>query len=163
MKPADLLALLRDFCADKRAQRNRHAANAQLVRVYDFNNTYQYILNREDAHVSWLRQAIESLGGTLPEASAAVTPPPARAGGDQTPEIVRGDAEATRALVEKWQGRFGAVTNARHQLMLSVIVGEMREHQRFFEQAAAGRNDLLGRRTSGMDPVGGVLPTRWVE
>jgi hypothetical protein len=47
--------------------------------------------------------------------------------------------------------------------MLDVILGEMREHQRFFEQATAGRTDLLGRRTSGSQPVGGVLATRWVE
>ncbi len=160
MKPADLLALLRDFYADKRAQRDRHAANARLVRVYDFNNTYQYILNREDAHLTWLREAIESLGGTVP-APPEQAPEAARL--DSTAGAVRSDAETTRALVEKWQGRFGTVTDARHKLMLNVIVGEMREHQRFFEQAAAGRTDLLGRRTSGMDPVGGVMPTRWVE
>ena len=30
--------------------------------------------------------------------------------------------------------------------MLRVMLGEMREHLRFFEQAVAGREDLLGRR-----------------
>ncbi len=163
MKPAELLALLRDFYTDKRAQRNRHAASARLVRVYDFNNTYQYILNREDAHLSWLREAIELLGGTLTEPPAPAEPTAVPARSDPTAETVRGDAETTRALIEKWQGRFDAVTHARHRLMLNVVLGEMREHQRFFEQAAAGRTDLLGRRTSGMDPVGGVMPTRWVE
>ena len=55
------------------------------------------------------------------------------------------DARANAAFIEKWQGRVETVTNARHRGMLRVILGEMREHQRFFEQAAAGRDDLLGR------------------
>ena len=37
------------------------------------------------------------------------------------------------------------------------------EHQRLFEQAAAGFEDLLGRRTGGVPRVGAVLPTRWLE
>jgi rubrerythrin len=162
VKPVDLLALLGDFYAEKCAQRARHEANARAVRVYDFNNTYQYVINREDAHLSWLREAIESAGGSLPDAVADVQASPP-SGTDATAETVRGDAQATQALVGRWQGRFDAVTNARHRLMLNLILGEMREHQRFFEQAAAGRNDLLGRRTSGTEPVGAVLPVRWVE
>ena len=163
MRPADLLALLRDFYSDKRAQRARHESSALAVREYDFNNTYQYVINREDLHLSWLRDAIESLGGTAPDAAAGTAAPAAPAGKDATAAIVRDDAQTTRALVERCQSRVGAVTHARHRLMLNVILGEMREHQRFFEQASAGRTDLLGRRTSGSQPVGGVLATRWVE
>jgi hypothetical protein len=37
------------------------------------------------------------------------------------------------------------------------------EHKRFFEQAALGFEDLLGRRTAGAERVGAVLPTRWLE
>jgi hypothetical protein len=47
--------------------------------------------------------------------------------------------------------------------MLNVILGESVEHQTLFEQAAAGFEDVLGRRTRGVARVGGVLPTRWVE
>ena len=48
--------------------------------------------------------------------------------------------------------------------MLRVILGETREQQRFFEQALAGRNDLLGIRTEKAGArVGAVLPTRWLE
>jgi hypothetical protein len=47
--------------------------------------------------------------------------------------------------------------------MLNVILGESLEHKRLFEQAAAGMEDLLGRRTGGVERVGGVLPTRWLE
>jgi hypothetical protein len=47
--------------------------------------------------------------------------------------------------------------------MLNVILGESMEHKRFFDQAAAGFEDLLGRRTPNAERVGGVLPTRWLE
>ena len=40
--------------------------------------------------------------------------------------------------------------------MLNVILGESMEHKRLFEQAAAGFEDLLGRRTDGAERVGGV-------
>jgi hypothetical protein len=56
-----------------------------------------------------------------------------------------------------------AVSHARHRNMLNVILGESMEHKRFFEQAAAGLEDLLGRRTGGVERVGAVLPTRWLE
>ena len=47
--------------------------------------------------------------------------------------------------------------------MLDVVLGESLEHQRLFEQAAAGFEDVLGRRTDGAGASGGVLPTRWLE
>jgi hypothetical protein len=56
------------------------------------------------------------------------------------------------------------MTNARYRGMLRVILGEVLEQKRFFEQALAGRDDLLGRRTEEVGPrVGEVLPTRWIE
>ena len=40
----------------------------------------------------------------------------------------------------------------------------VRQYMRFFEQAAAGRMDLLGRRPDHVGPrVGEVLSTRWIE
>jgi hypothetical protein len=48
--------------------------------------------------------------------------------------------------------------------MLRVILGEALEHKRFFDQALAGRTDLLGRRGQVLGPSHGeVLPTRWIE
>jgi hypothetical protein len=47
--------------------------------------------------------------------------------------------------------------------LLELILGEVAEHQRFFEPAAAGRVDLLGRRPAGAGTGGGVLATRWME
>ena len=67
MKATELLALLRDFYREKLAMRQRHVAAARFVTDYDFNNTYQYVINREDAQLSWLRTAITDMGGTLDE------------------------------------------------------------------------------------------------
>jgi hypothetical protein len=55
------------------------------------------------------------------------------------------------------------MTHARHRTMLQVILGESVEHQRLFEQAAAGLEDVIGRRTTGAERVGAVLPVRWME
>ena len=48
--------------------------------------------------------------------------------------------------------------------MLRVILGEVLEQQRFFEQARAGRTDLLGRRGEEVGArVGSVMADRWIE
>jgi Mn-containing catalase len=59
----ELLDLLREFHREKEAMRQRHIAVARHVSQYEFNNTYQYIINREDGHVRWLFDAITDLGG----------------------------------------------------------------------------------------------------
>ena len=47
---------------------------------------------------------------------------------------------------------------------LRVVLGEVLEAKRFFEQALAGRTDLLGRRGATLGPShGDVLPSRWIE
>ena len=58
-----MLELLREFHRDKLALRQRHAAAAQLVGNYDFNNTYQYVIAREDMHLRWLIDAIIDMTG----------------------------------------------------------------------------------------------------
>jgi len=55
------------------------------------------------------------------------------------------------------------ISHARHRTMLNVVLGESREHQRLFEQAASGLEDVIGRRTTGATRVGAVLPDRWQE
>jgi hypothetical protein len=47
VKPAELIELLRECYRDKSALHQRHIAAARLVTDYDFNNTYQYVINRE--------------------------------------------------------------------------------------------------------------------
>jgi hypothetical protein len=77
--------------------------------------------------------------------------------------VLADDARHLAAFVETWRSRVDAVTHARHRIMLNVVLGETLEHQRLFEQAAAGFEDLLGRRTGGVPRQGSVLPTRWME
>lgn len=163
MKPADLLSLLQSFYRDKLALYRSHEAGALGVSGYEFNNTYQYVLAREAAHLAWLRTAVEGLGGTPDDAgvpAASVTP--AR-GKDAARAIVEEDARRAAAFLASWRPKVGTVTHARHAKMLDLVLGEVAEHQRFFEQAAAGRLDLLGRRPAHVGTGGGVMATRWIE
>jgi uncharacterized protein (DUF1501 family) len=166
---SDLQKLLTEFAAGRVALIERHEASARAVSHYDFNNTYQYVINREETHLSWLQNALAEYSAVLPSAGADALPaPPAAQRGRKTESgafrgILDDDARYLGAFVEKWRPRVDAINNARHRNMLNVILGESVEHQRFFEQAAAGFEDLLGRRTGGVPRVGAVLPTRWLE
>ena len=55
------------------------------------------------------------------------------------------------------------VTNARHKGMLRVILGEMLEHKRLFEQASEGRTDIIGTPLPINERRGKVLDPRWIE
>jgi bacterioferritin (cytochrome b1) len=163
----DLKTVLVAFAADRIALLQRHEAGARAVSHYDFNNTYQYIIAREETHLVWLQTALGELETPLPPAGAVLpvpaVPQPSKLGNAAAyREILEDDAAHLRAFIETWREKVDGITHARHRTMLNVILGETREHQRFFEQAASGFEDLLGRRTGG-DRVGGVLATRWVE
>ena len=73
----DLLPLLQEFYRDKLAELLRHIAGARAIAQYDANNTYQYVINREETQLSWVGQAIVGLGGTV----AADSAEPQRASG----------------------------------------------------------------------------------
>src|SRR5205814_3151755 len=95
---SDLLALLLEFHRDKLAMVLRHEAGARLVKQYDVNNTYQYIINREEAQLSWLSTAIVELGGTVNE---AVDAPRLIAGkdgkgADAAHPVIEGDARGAQ-------------------------------------------------------------------
>ena len=49
-----LQQLLRDFYLARLALLIRHEEVARHVSAYDANNAYQYVINREETHVSWL-------------------------------------------------------------------------------------------------------------
>jgi hypothetical protein len=153
----ELEALLTEFAAERLALVERHEASARIVSNYDFNNTYQYVISREETHLSWVQSALAEYGAGLPPAGSAALPAP------EAPTILEDDARYLDAFVAKWRPRVEPMTHTRHRNMLNVILGESMEHKRFFEQAAAGFEDLLGRRTDGAARVGGVLPTRWLE
>jgi hypothetical protein len=157
----ELLALLREFRMDKLTMRQRHVAAARHVPNYDFNNTYQYVICREDVQLNWLDDAVTDMGGeldTLPEPQMA----PSKGESAQA-RLLTEDRDAAQTFVDKWRPRLESVPNARHRSMLRVILGETLEHKRFFEQALSGRTDLLGRRADGAGTGGGVLGTRWIE
>jgi hypothetical protein len=161
---AELLAVLREFHREKLAIRERHVAVARYVSDYDFNNTYQYIIAREDVQLSWLEAAIAELEGTPDRVAPAGLPP--RGKKDSFQPLIEEDSREAAVFVARWRERLGEVTHARHRNMMNVILGETLEQKRFFDQMLAGREDLLGRRANGpkvRGTGGGVLPVRWLE
>ncbi len=158
MTAKETLELLQEFYSQKLTMVQRHTLSAEVVSHYDFNNTYQYVIAREDMHVSWVADAINNMGGQLPQVGPQ--PPLGKVPQDAA---IKKDRDDVQAFVEKWRPRVEGMTHARHRTMLNVILGETLEHKRFFEQALAGRTDLLGRRADGAGTGGGVLPTRWIE
>ena len=168
MQQDDLKKFLTDFSGERLALLQRHEAAARVVSHYDFNNTYQYVIAREETHLEWLGKALADFGTALPKAPAALpVPAVAKMGKKVEPgafkAILDDDVRTLGAFVEKWRPKVDALTHARHRTMLGVVMGESLEHQRLFAQAAAGFEDLLGKRTGGVARVGGVLPARWQE
>lgn len=159
MTSTELQQLLAELYVERLALLLRHEASAVVMGQYDINNTYQFVLSREETHLSWIMHALLDLGGEAP-------PEPARpAVPTKTPAttVSAEDARLNQAFIDKWRPRIDAVTHARHRGMLDVMLGEMLEHKRFFEYAAQGRTDLLGTPLAIHERVGQVLPKRWVE
>ena len=160
---SDLVALLQDFYRDKLTMYLRHQAGSRLVVQYDANNTYQYIVNRGDVQLTWIAKAIEELGAAVPEVSPQSRDSAGKKS-DAAQAVIREDAADSQAFVDRWRPRIEQMNNARHAKMLRVVLGEVLEQKRFFEQALAGRVDLLGKRQLNLEPARGeVLPTRWIE
>jgi hypothetical protein len=161
--PAEIASVLREFHRDKLALRQRHVAVARQVADYEANNTYQYVIAREDVHLSWLEAALDDLG-TAPEAVGEPSLP-ARGKKESFTPLVNEDVREAETFVSRWRPRVTDVTNARHRGMMQVVLGETLEHKRFFDQIVAGREDMLGRRSNGPGSPGtgdGVLPVRWL-
>jgi hypothetical protein len=168
MQRDELLKFLTDITADRVAILQRHEASARVVSHYDFNNTYQYVISREETHVQWLQSALTEFGVGLPQAATGYPAPEApKASKKAEPSMFQGiltdDAQGLKSFVERWRPRVEGVSHARHRTMLGVILGESLEHARMFEQAAGGFEDVLGRRTKQASRVGAVLSTRWLE
>jgi len=160
VKPAELIEILRECYRDKSAMRQRHIAAARAVGDYDFNNTYQYVINREEIQLQWLHDAIEDRGAQAEDAPETEV----KAGKGKAGQLalMKEDAAGAQAFIDKWTPRLERITNARNRSMLRVILGETMEAKRFFDQMAAGRTDLLGRSADGARTPGTVLPVRWV-
>ena len=157
-----LADLITAFLLERTALLVRHEDVANTVTDYDINNAYQYIIAREQTHLSWLQHALLDLSAPLPP------DPPKQAvslgkGADAWKPLAAEDARLNNQFVEKWRPRVEAVSHARHQGMLNVVLGEMLEHKRLFDQAAAGNQGLIGTSLSYNDHPGAVMGTRWVE
>ena len=160
MSAPTLADLIRDCYLERVAMLMRHEDVAQVVTDYDINNAYQYIIAREETHLSWLQHALLDLGAPLPT-------DPGRAGaltakGDSWKGLAGEDARANAQFVEKWKPKVEGVSNARHKGMLKVILGEMLEHKRLFDQASQGRRDLIGKSLEINDHTGDVMTARFV-
>lgn len=158
MTPTDLAPLLEAFYADRLAILQRHVTSARGVGHYDVNNAYQYVIAREETHVYWVHRAILDVGGRVPADSGDSGQPTGK-----ERDLAAADATANQAFVTRWTPKVEAVTHARHKKMLEVILGEMQEHQRLFQQAGEGRTDIIGVPVAGTVRVGQTLGTRWVE
>jgi hypothetical protein len=163
----DILSTLRELHRDKLTLRERHVAVARHIDHYEFNNTYQYAINREDVHLSWLETAIAELGGTPDQVPALDLPSPGGKSKAGKPaaftSLVDEDARSAEALVAKWRPRVKGFENIRHAKMVEVILGETLEHKRFLAQIAHGNEVLLGTRMPGASTGHGVMGVRWVE
>ena len=161
----ELLEILREFHRERLAMRQRHVAVARHVTHYDFNNTYQYLINREDVHLQWLEAAIVELGGQPSEVGEPDLGKVVEKGKGKTASFqpfIEQDARDAGSFVDRWRERVDALDHARHRGMMRVILGETIENKRFFDQMIAGREDLLGRRADGAGTGGGVLSVRWL-
>jgi hypothetical protein len=155
-----LEALIRDFYLERVSLLMRHEDVAQAVIDYDANNAYQYIIAREETHLSWLQHALLDLGAPQPDDPARGNALSAK--GDAWKSFASDDARSNGQFVDKWRPTVEAVNNARHKGMLKVILGEMLEHKRLFEQAAAGRKDVIGKSLAINDHSGDVMRVRFV-
>ena len=160
MSEANLSDLIRQFYLERVALLMRHEDVATVIPGYDINNAYQYIIAREETHLMWLLHALLDLGAPTPDDPARGTAPSGK--GDAWKGLAGEDARANQQFVDKWRPRVATVTNARHKGMLKVILGEMLEHKRLFEQAASGRQDLIGTSLEINDHSGQVMSTRFV-
>ncbi len=154
-----LADLIRDFLIERTSLLMRHEDVAQQVPDYDINNAYQYIVAREETHLSWLQHALLDLGAALPADPARQVVAVGK--GDAWKTLASEDARANARFVDQWRAKVDEVSNARHKGMLKVVLGEMLEHKRLFDQAAEGRKDLIGSSLAINDHSGVVMGARW--
>jgi hypothetical protein len=156
--PAELLRLLDTFYRETQELYVARQHIAESVGAYEANNAYQQVIGRQEVHLQWVGDAINALGGTVPggadRASAGA------AAHESATSIIDTDARGQAAFIERWKPRLAGVSNARNRKMLALILGEMKEHLRMLQQAAEGRQDVLGRHPDGKVTRGTVMAVR---
>ena len=99
-------ALLQDAYRDRLALLNRHVDGATRMADYEFNNTYQYVIGREEIHVQWLRDALIDLGADVPTNPPTLAAPEGKGvAGERA--ILEDDLRLGRAFVDKWRATPG--------------------------------------------------------
>ena len=102
MKSTEMLELLREFHCDKATQRQGHAAAAEYVADYDYNNTYQYVIAREDMHLRWLIDAIVDLGSEPQDVPVPKLTPSGK-GTEAQRSVIARDRDSAGQFIEKWR------------------------------------------------------------
>lgn len=161
MKPTDLVALLQECYRDRLALAEHHRAVAVHVPGYDINNTYQYVINREETHLEWIAATLSELDAPLPAPPDGPSLTIER-GKDSWRRLVHDDVALGQAFLAKWKPRIASLSHARNQTMLRLMLGEMQEQTRLLEQALSGEPNLLGRDGEGAGKRGVVAGTRWM-
>lgn len=156
---SNLADLIRDFLIERTGLLMRHEDVARQIPDYDINNAYQYIVAREQTHLSWLQHALLDLAAPLPADPARQAV--AAGKGDAWKALAADDARDNAKFVEKWRARVDGISHARHKGMLKIVLGEMLEHKRLFDQAAAGNKNLIGTSLAINDHSGVVMSDRW--
>jgi hypothetical protein len=157
--PAELLELFQEFYRETLGLLKTRQVIAQSVAGYDANNAYQQVIGRQEEHLRWLSDAIAASNGTVGDDVSSESDSGAFRREEEKSSI-ESDVRRQRQFLDSWSPRVESVANARQRKMLQLILGEMKEHLRVLEQAAEGRNDLLGRHAEGKVMRGAVLPAR---
>ncbi|MGH9386878.1 MAG: hypothetical protein ACRD2N_21610, partial [Vicinamibacterales bacterium] len=119
MTTAEHADLIRSCLLERTALLQRHEEVAKQVTDYDANNTYQYIVNREETHVSWLQHALLDLGAQIPAEPSRPSLPSSK-GADRWKALAAEDSRANQDFVSRWRPKIEPITNARHKGMLDV-------------------------------------------
>src|ERR1700733_8583475 len=121
---SELQTFLTEFAAERLALLERHEASARIVSNYDFNSTYQYVINREETHLTWVQSALAEYSATLPPAGSSSLPAPGAPPATRKVEpgafrsILDAKARYLGAFVERWRPRVEHMDHARHRTML---------------------------------------------
>ena len=159
MTPAELLDVLQKLYLETLNLVQARQIIARSITDYSANNGYQQVLGRQDVHLRWLSDAIDSLDGAASSPGQAQENAVTAARGDVS-ALVLADERSQVEFLERWTAKVPSVTNARHRKMLELILGEMKEHLRVLQQARDGRTDMLGRQAKGKVERGEVMAAR---
>ena len=134
-----LAELIRDMYLERVSLLMRHEDVAQVITDYDINNAYQYIIAREETHLSWLQHALLDLGAKLvgdPSRGPALS-----AKGDAWKSLAADDARANGQFVDKWRPKVETVTQRAPQ---GHAEGDPRRDARAQAALRAGRERPAG-------------------